>query len=122
MVQAVNEQLCGMIQEHKESKQEEPLSLTKATVKNVLQACGATEQQVDAFDENYNTVFGADAQISPSNLVEKKQLQVRTPDVTIQVNAEHGDLVQTRVIDGVKYILIRAGENVTVNGIGIHIS
>ena len=40
-------------------------------------------------------------------------MQVRTPDVTIQVNAEHGDLVQTRVIDGVKYILIRAGENVT---------
>ena len=65
MVQAVNEQLCGMIQEHKESKQEEPLSLTKATVKNVLQACGATEQQVDAFDENYNTVFGADAPNQP---------------------------------------------------------
>ena len=45
-----------------------------------------------------------------------------TPDVTVKVNPERGDLVETRVIDGVRYILIRAEEGVQVNGIDIHIS
>ncbi|MCI5976393.1 MAG: DUF4317 domain-containing protein, partial [Clostridiales bacterium] len=31
------------------------------------------------------------------------------------------DLVETRVIGGVKYLLINAEENVEVNGVNIHI-
>ena len=38
------------------------------------------------------------------------------------MRAEHrSDLVQTRVIDGVKYILINAEESVEVNGVDISI-
>ena len=47
---------------------------------------------------------------------------MRTPDVVIQVNPERSDLVETRVIDGFKYILIRADEGVTVNGVNIAIA
>ena len=41
--------------------------------------------------------------------------------MTIQVNPERSDLVETRIIDGVKYILIRAEEGVAVNGVNIRI-
>ena len=51
-----------------------------------------------------------------------KQFEVCTPDVTIRVNPERSDLLETRVIDGKKYILIRAEEGVEVNGVQIHIS
>ena len=37
----------------------------------------------------------------------------------IQVNPERGDLVETRIIDGARYILIRAEESVEVNGVPI---
>ena len=74
-----------------------------------------------AFDEQYDTEFGAETQITPKNLIDTKQLRIRTPDVTIQVNPERRDLVETRIIDGTKYILIRADEGVEVNGIQIHI-
>ena len=43
-------------------------------------------------------------------------------DVSITVNPERSDLIETRVIDGVKYILICADENVEVNGVSIHIT
>ena len=46
----------------------------------------------------------------------------RTPDVTIHVNPERSDLVQTRMIEGTRYILIRANEGVEVNGVSIQIS
>ena len=46
---------------------------------------------------------------------------MRTPDVTIHVNPQRSDLVETRVINGCKYILIRANDGVEVNGVNIHI-
>ncbi len=60
--------------------------------------------------------FGANAEINPRNIIDTKQFEVRTPDVTIRVNPERRDLVETRIIDGAKYILIRADEGVEVNG------
>lgn len=121
VVQSVHARLSGMIEDHKENREEEPLVISQKTVKDVLQSCGVSEPRVTAFEEKYDAEFGAGAQINPRNLVDTKQLEVRTPDVTIRVNPERGDLVDTRIIDGVKYILIRADEGVEVNGVNVHI-
>ncbi len=120
VVQSVQERLQEMIQEHKERKEAEPLTLSVRTVKNVLEGCGVPENRLEAFEEKYGEAFGADTELSPRNLVDRK-LQVKTPDVVIQVNPERSDLVQTRIINGAKYILIRAEGGVEVNGVDIHI-
>lgn len=122
LVQAVHDQFCDLIDEHAESREEEPLALSKQEVKQVLAACGIDDSHVATFEEKYDAEFGADVVLSPRNLVDYKQLELRTPDVTIYVNPERGDLVETRIIEGVKYILIRADENVEVNGVNIHIN
>jgi hypothetical protein len=122
VVQAVHEQLSEMIVEHKTNKEVEPLVISKKTVKGVLESCGVSESRVTAFEEKYDTEFGADTEISPRNIIDTKQIEVRTPDVTIRVNPERSDLVETRIIDGAKYILIRADEGVEVNGVNIHIA
>jgi hypothetical protein len=41
--------------------------------------------------------------------------------VVIKVNPARTDLVETRVIDGVKYVLVRADGGVEVNGIDVRI-
>lgn len=120
-VQAVQGQLCAMIQEHKESKEPEPLTVTKGTVKGMLASCGVSEAHVEAFGSQYDEAFGADTDLSPRNIVDPKQLEVKTPDVTIRVSPERGDLVETRVLGGVKYILIRVDEGVELNGVNIQI-
>ena len=122
VVQMVHEQLSEMIEEHKANKEEAPLVISKKTVKGVLESCGVSESRVTAFDEKYDTEFGVDTEISPRNIIDTKQFEVCTPDVTIRVNPERSDLVETRIIDGTKYILIRAEEGVEVNGVTIHIS
>lgn len=122
VVQAVHEQLCEIIEEHKTNKETDPLVISKSTVKGVLKSYGVSESHMAAFDEKYDTGFGADAEINPRNIVDTKQFKVCTPDVTIRVNPERSDLVETRIIDGVKYILIRADAGVEVNGVNIHIS
>ena len=71
------------------------------------------------FNVEFDQHFGADAALSPANLIDAKKFQLKTPDVTIQVNPERTDLVQTRIIGGVKYLLICADDGVEVNGIQV---
>ena len=80
------------------------------------------DNSISEFEEKYDDRFGEGTEISPRNLVEAHRLQLCTPDVTIKVNPDRGDLVETRIIDGIKYILIRAEDGVEVNGINIHIN
>jgi hypothetical protein len=121
VVQAVHEQFAEMIEEHKTNKESEPPTVTKETVVHVLESCGVSKDRVTAFEEKYDTEFGENLQISPRNIIDVKQFEVRTPNVTIRVNPEHSDLIETRIIDGAKYILIRANDGVEVNGVNINI-
>ena len=41
--------------------------------------------------------------------------------MVIKVDPTRSDLIETRVIGGVKYIMICADEDVEVNGVNIHI-
>ena len=59
--------------------------------------------------------------LSAANIVNTRQMEVRTPNVVIHVNPEFSDLVETRIIDGKKYILIRAEEEVELNGVSVQI-
>ncbi len=118
-VQAVHTKLSEIIEEHKTNK-EEPLTLSKKTVKSVIQSCGVSDEHIAGFDEKFDASFGEKAEINPINIVDTKHFEVCTPDVKIQVKPEHSYMLETRIIDGVKYIMIRAEEGVEVNGISIH--
>ena len=54
-----------------------------------------------------------------TNISNTRKFEVRTPDVTVQVNPERTDLVETRVIDGVPCLVIEINDLVEVNGIQI---
>ena len=122
VVQIVHEQLCQSIDLHKESKVAEPLLISKEQVKGVLEGCGISEENIAKFSVEYDEVFGFDAQLHPKNIINNKRFEIKTPDVAIQVAPERSDLIETRIIGGVKYILICADENVEVNGVPIHIA
>jgi len=121
VVRSVHGQLSGMIADHKENKDLEPLKISKKAVKDVLETCGVPEMRVSKFEEKYDEEFGEGAELSPATLVDVKQLEIKTPDVTIRVNPERTDLVKTEMINGKRFILIRAEEGVEVNGVPIAI-
>ena len=122
VVQTVHDQLCQRIEMHKESKVPEPLLVGKEEVKEMLSACGVSEEHMAKFSVDYDSVFGFEADLHPKNIIDNKKIEVHTPDVSIKVDPARSDLIETRVIDGVKYILICADEDVEVNGVSIHIS
>ncbi len=118
-MQSVHEQLTEMIDEHKIYHKEEPLVLGKKDVKRVLENSGISEENIAHFDEKFDDSFGEKAELRPQNIIDPKQFEVTTPDVTIKVNPERSYMLETRIIDGVKYIMIRAEEGVEVNGVSI---
>lgn len=123
VMQTVHEQLSALITEHEADKTVvEPLAITKCEVKAVLASCEVSEEHMAAFEEKYDEKFGVDADLAPQNLVDVKQFELRTPDVVVRVNPEHSELVETRMIDGVKYVLIRADGGVEVNGVNVNIA
>ena len=122
VVQTVHDQLRERIALHKEAKVPEPLMIAKADVKEVLAACGVSEEHLSKFSVDYDEAFGFEADLHPRNIIDEKQFQVKTPDVVIKVDPTRTDLVETRVIGGVKYIMICADEAVEVNGVNIPIA
>ena len=52
-----------------------------------------------------------------SNIANLKKFEIKTPDITIQVNPECADLVETRIIDGQKCLVIVVDDRVEINGI-----
>ncbi len=120
-VQAVHDQLCQCIQLHKESHVPEALVVSKEQVKAALVSSGVSEPHVAKFSVDYDETFGADAMLHPKNVINDKRFEITTPDVVIKVAPDKADLIETRIIGGVKYILIPAEEPVEVNGVNIHI-
>ena len=121
VAQTVHEQLRDMLETHEREKDPEPLEVSRREVSAMLQSAGVPEEKLAAFEERFDEEFGLGMSLSARNIAQPKKFEVRTPDVVVQVNPERSDLIETRIIDGFKYILIRAEEGVEVNGVSINI-
>ena len=121
VVQTVHDQLCQRIEMHKEAKVADPLLISKEDVTKVLHSCGVSEQNMAKFSVDFDDAFGFEADVHPKNIIDNKHFEIKTPDVVIKVDPARSDLIETRIIDGVKYIMICADEDVEVNGVNIHI-
>ena len=119
VMQAVHEQVMERLEEKKQEKSAEPVRLSKYDVTDVLAECGVSTAHMEAFNDKYDQEFGHQARLDAANITNARQFEVKTPSVVIKVNSDRSDLVETRVIDGHPYILIRADDGVEVNGVNV---
>lgn len=121
VVQTVRQKLREMVEAHKEAKLEEPLEVTRDEVGSILAGCGVSEEKMAGFRVKYESAFGVDRAVPPQNLLAANRLEYRTPEVVVKVDPSRQDLIETRVLGGVKYLLINAEEGVEINGVKVHI-
>lgn len=119
VVRSVHAQLEHRIEEHKNEKLEEPCKIDKNEAGEMLRYCGVDEEKIEAFEEKFDQCFGENAEVHVSNIKASKKLEVKTPEVSIKVENGGNDLVEARIIDGTKYILIRADNGAVVNGVNV---
>lgn len=121
IIKNIQDEIGGMITEHKESKEREPLAVSRDDICDILRSSHMADEKIETFKAGFDESFGEKARLNPQNLVETKRLELTGADISIKINPERSELVETRVIDGVKYILIRADEEIEVNGVPINI-
>lgn len=121
IIKNIQDEIGGMITEHKESREREPLAVSRDDICDILRSADMSDEKIETFKAGFDESFGEKARLNPQNLVETKRLELTGADISIKINPERSELVETRVIDGVKYILIRADEEIEVNGVPINI-
>ncbi|MFR0666784.1 MAG: DUF4317 domain-containing protein [Faecalimonas umbilicata] len=121
VVKNIHENLYEMLEEKKDSP--EPVTLDKTEVKKLLAHSGVTEEHLEDFDRNFEQATSSSSSEQPSflatNIVNTRKFEIRTPDVVINVNPERSDLVETRIIDGRRCIVIGIDDHVEINGISV---
>ena len=122
VMQAVHEQIAEKIEQTKEDKKAEAPIVSAPEVRSILEASGVPSEKAEAFEQKFEEQFGRGTTLSAANIVNPKQFEVRTPSVVIHVAPDCGDMLETRLINGKKYILIRAEEGVEVNGVNVNIA
>ena len=113
----IHEKLNEIIEAQKDEP--EPVVLNKAEVKRIFEDCGVEEDKLTSFDEQYEMTAGEESSLMASNITNTRRFEIKTPDVVIHVTPERADLVETRVIDGRKCLVIPMEDNVEVNGIRV---
>lgn len=122
LVQVVRDHISDVIETYKNDKfADEPPVITKTEICDLLRGSGITEDHITAFSEEYDESFGKGTELSPENLMDIKKLEFKNDSVTVKIDPERPDLVEVKVIDGVKYIIIRVEDGVVCNGIDIKI-
>lgn len=120
MVRSIHENLQEMIEESKEEP--EPLQLDKHDVKRLLEDSGVSESKMERFDTSFEHTAGDDTAFLAANIAETKKFNIQTPDITIKVNPDCAGLVETRVIDDRRCLVIAINDQIEVNGLDIDVS
>lgn len=117
IVKNIHGKLNEIIEEHKMKEIPEPLVLDKAEVKNLFAESGVEEEKLVQLDKNYEMMAGDKVSLLASNVTNTRVFEVKTPDVVIKVNPERTDLVQTKLVEGRRCLVIELTDQVEVNGI-----
>lgn len=117
VVKNIHEKLNEMIEEKKDEP--DPVVLDRAEVKRLLEYSGVEEEKLSSFEEKYEEAAGTDTCFVASNVANTRQFEIKTPDVVVKVSPDRMDLVETKVINGRKCLVISLDNSVEVNGIAV---
>ena len=117
VVKNIHEKLNEMIEEKKDEP--DPVVLDRAEVKRLLEYSGVEEEKLSSFEEKYEEAAGTDTCFVASNVANTRQFEIKTPDVVVKVSPDRMDLVETKVINGRKCLVISLDNSVEVNGITV---
>ena len=120
IVKNIHDKLNEMIEEKKDEP--EPLVLDKTDVKHLFSLSGVEDEKLERFDDFYELSAGEDTKLVAANVANTRKFEIKTPNIVIQVSPDRADLVETKVINGRKCLVIELNDSVEVNGISVRMS
>ena len=116
-VKNLNDAVSDLIEQNKDTG--EPVQIEKEQMRRLLSENGADQSVLSDFDAAYDEAVGQGVPLMAENLIDTSKLEVKSPSMKISVKADMSDMLKTRVIDGMEYLLIPVTDELEVNGIRI---
>lgn len=92
-------------------------TIDKDGVKDLLKKSGIKEEHLPIVEEQFEKEVGENGFLHPERIKEKGRLEVKGENVKVSVKPEAAELVEIRMIDGRKCLVIPMDSDVEVNGI-----
>ena len=115
-VRAIMDKMMEVADDHAED--ETPFSFDKNEIEKVISA-SASNTQMEEFENIWEKTVGKSGTLAIPNIVPKNVLGIKASDVTIKVNTARTDLIQERIIDGKKCLVIEVDGGIEYNGVRI---
>lgn len=116
-VKTLHETMHEIVTEHKEDPA--PVVFDKLEVKKILEKCGADEDNLHTFNNQFDEIAGERTSFMATNVVSQRTFEVKTPDIMIKVAPDRTDLITTKEIDGRTCLVIEISDSIEVNGIPV---
>lgn len=103
-------------------KEESPSAIARTDIEEIeeiLSDKGISDEKIRQFGEALGERFDGAGTFNIGNLIQRRSFEVKTPETRIVTDPDNAVRIKTGKIDGVTYILIPAGESVTVNGVEV---
>ena len=120
-IQGIHEQLKAAIVAHKEEKVSEPLTVSVKDIAAILTDRGVEPEKISAFEKNFSELFGEGVVISPENIIDSNRFEIKSGEATVGVEPEHSYMIESKLIDGRKYILVPVDVDTEINGYAVKV-
>jgi len=95
----------------------ETCTLGKQQLKDILEECNVEESILESFDAVYDSVAGENVSLNGENLVNQNKFEVKTGSVVIHAKPEDATMIETKIVDGMRCIVIAVEDKIEVNGV-----
>lgn len=120
ITQNIHSQIVDIIE--KNCVESETPTLSAYEIKNILRRSGIEEDKLKDFDEMYEEEMGdADIKLKAVNIINAAKMDIKSPDVVINVKANKTDKVTAKNIDGKRCLVVELDDNVEINGLDVKI-
>ena len=137
-VLSIQENLKETVNNIKSEAEGEAVFLDKQSMRNVFEKSGVSEEKLEKFDTKFDEQFDMKRIVekepeagtpAPSIKVEEKlfadnvapvrNIEIKNKNMLLRVNSKHTDIIETRMIDGKKCLVIELTDDMIVNGIPV---
>lgn len=120
LMKTIHENLAQMEEEHRDES--EPYLLDKKQITEVLEKSGVSQDCIQSMERKVLDSVGTNASFHVANLTDTKQFHIQVPNISIKVDPDFVNLVETKQIDGRTCLVIPVDEGeIKVNGANVHL-
>ena len=143
---SLQENLHDRFEEKKAEASGDPVFLEKEELRELFSRSGVPEEKMKSFDSRYDerfdlgklkkapeceeevSEFPSDEAAAPAvienrllaeNIAPVRSFEVKSPEMTLRISSKRLDLLETRVIDGRRCLVIELTDDLTVNGVPV---